>query len=303
MNIGIILGRVRVEEKLLIGALEARGLSYELIYDDRLVLDPADSLKSDSLTSSNMDFDRFDVILARSVSQSRTACALAFFESFGIPTVNSTEVVRLCNDKISTSLALERRGVPQPRLRVAFTPESALEAIEELGYPAVLKPVSGSWGRLLAKVESRDAARTVLEHKASLGVNHQVFYIQEYVDKPGRDIRAFVVGERTICAIERRADDWITNTARGAVTAAYPVDRQLDELCLRAARAVGAGRTGGIVAVDLFESPRGLLVGEINATMEFRNSIEPTGVDIPGLMVDHLVEVVASEGTTCRRAA
>lgn len=280
MRIGILLGRVRVEEKLLVGAIERRGLDYELIYDDRVVFDAADPGA----------FRRFDVVVARSVSQSRTAAALAFFESFGIPTVNRAEVVRVANDKIRTSLALAEAGLPQPRLRVAMTPEAALEAIEELGYPAVLKPVSGSWGRLLARVGDRDTARSILEHKASLGVQHNVFYVQEYVEKPGRDIRAFVVGETTICAVERGSDHWITNTARGATTGPCPVSAELDELSVRAARAVG----GGVLAVDLFESERGLLVNEVNATIEFRNSIEPTGVDIPGMVIDHALAVARS---------
>ncbi len=123
-----------------------------------------------------------------------------------------------------------------------------------------------------------------------LGVDHNVFYLQEYVAKPGRDVRAFVVGGRTICAIERRSEEWITNTARGAETGPFPVDGELDELCVRAVRAVG----GGALAVDLFESERGLLVGEVNATMEFRNSIEPTGVDIPGRFIDYVAEVARS---------
>lgn len=289
MRIGILLGRVRVEEKLLVEALERRELDYELVYDDRIVFDP----------SNGEAFRRFDVVVARSVSQSRTAAALAFFESFGIPTVNRVEVVRTCNDKIATSLALAEAGLPQPRLRVALTPEAALEAIEELGYPAVLKPVSGSWGRLLARVDSPEAARAILEHKAALGVQHNVFYVQEYVEKPGRDIRAFVVGERTICAIERRTESWITNTARGARTGPFPVGAELDALCAGAARAVG----GGVVAVDLFESERGLLVNEVNATIEFRNSIEPTGVDIPGLIVEYAVDLARSTAPAMEAAA
>jgi [lysine-biosynthesis-protein LysW]--L-2-aminoadipate ligase len=99
---------------------------------------------------------------------------------------------------------------------IAFTPESALEAIETLGYPVVLKPAVGSWGRLLAKISDRDAAEALLEHKETLGsYQHAIFYVQEYVDKPSRDIRSFVVGDETICAIYRESSHWITNTARG----------------------------------------------------------------------------------------
>jgi [lysine-biosynthesis-protein LysW]--L-2-aminoadipate ligase len=178
--------------------------------------------------------------------------------------------------------------VPVPRTRIAFTPESALEAIEELGYPVVLKPAIGSWGRLLSKVNDRDAAEALLEHKVTLGsFHHGAFYIQEYVEKQGRDIRSFVVGGETICAIYRASPHWITNTARGATASNCPVTPELDALSRAAAEAVG----GGVVAVDLFETPEGLQVNEVNYTMEFRNSIDTTGVNIPAKIVDYTLGV------------
>jgi [lysine-biosynthesis-protein LysW]--L-2-aminoadipate ligase len=163
-----------------------------------------------------------------------------------------------------------------------------LKAIEVMGYPCVLKPVVGSWGRLLAKVENREVAEALIEHKATLGVNHQVFYIQEYIDKPGRDIRAFVVGDETICAIYRSSENWITNTARGGVATNCPVTDEIAGLCQRAARAVG----GGLLALDLFETDNGLTINEINHTMEFRNSIATTGVNIPQKMVEYVLAQV-----------
>src|SRR5436309_16060496 len=162
-----------------------------------------------------------------------------------------------------------------------------MRGIETLGYPVVLKPITGSWGRLLARINDRDAAEAVLEHQETIGsYQHHIHYVQEYVDKPQRDIRAFVVGDRTICAIYRASEHWVTNTARGAVAQNCPVTPEIDSLCVRAALAVG----GGILAVDLLEDPqRGLLVNEINATMEFRNSIEPTGVNISGEILDSIL--------------
>jgi [lysine-biosynthesis-protein LysW]--L-2-aminoadipate ligase len=152
----------------------------------------------------------------------------------------------------------------------------------------VMKPAVGSWGRLLARVNDRDAAEALLEHKVTLGsFHHGAFYIQEFVRKPGRDIRTFVVGDETICAIYRGSPHWITNTARGAVASNCPVTDELHELSQAAAKAVG----GGVVAIDLFESDRGLLVNEVNYTMEFRNSIDTTGVDIPARIVDYVIDV------------
>jgi [lysine-biosynthesis-protein LysW]--L-2-aminoadipate ligase len=203
--------------------------------------------------------------------------------------VNTALVADICGNKLMTTSALAAAGVPQPKVLVAYTAESALDAIERLGYPAVLKPTVGSWGRLLSKVNDRDAAETILEHKETLGsYHHSIFYIQEYVKKPGRDIRAFQVGAETICAIYRTSPNWITNTARGGTSSNCPVTPELADICTRAARAVG----GGVVALDLFEDPdRGLLVNEVNYTMEFRNSIAPTSVNIPERMVDFCLKV------------
>ena len=162
-----------------------------------------------------------------------------------------------------------------------------------MGYPVVLKPAVGSWGRLLSKLNDRESAEAVLEHKEVLGTyHHSIFYIQDYIEKPMRDIRAFVIGGETICAIYRDSEHWITNTARGGQSSNCPVTPELDDLCVRAANAVG----GGVVAIDVLEDPdRGLLVNEVNYTMEFRNSILPTGVDIPDRMAGFALRV-AEEG-------
>jgi [lysine-biosynthesis-protein LysW]--L-2-aminoadipate ligase len=208
---------------------------------------------------------------------------------WGIPTVNTASVAEVCGDKLATSAALARAGVPQPRATLAFSMESALEAMESLGYPVVLKPVVGSWGRLLAKINDRDAAEAILEHKVVLGsYQHSVFYIQEFIDKPGRDIRAFVIGDRVVTAIYRKSEHWITNTARGAAGEICPLTPELEDLCLQAAQAVG----GGLLAIDLVEDPqRGLLVNEINHTMEFHTTQPISGVDLGGLITEYVVAV------------
>jgi [lysine-biosynthesis-protein LysW]--L-2-aminoadipate ligase len=277
MRVGILYSRPRVEEKLILQALERRGIQYELINDDQLILD---------MECPGLDYD---VVLERCISHARATAALRILNDGGIKTVNTYQVAATCGSKLETTSALMRRGIPSPRTLVAFTPESALEAIERIGYPVVLKPAVGSWGRLLCKVNDREAAEAVLEHKKVLGsYHHSIFYIQEYVDKPQRDIRSFVVGDETICAIYRYSDHWITNTARGGRAENCPVTPQIDRLSLAGAEAVG----GGIVAVDILETGDGrMLVNEVNYTMEFRNSIKPTGVDIPAKIVDYLVEV------------
>jgi [lysine-biosynthesis-protein LysW]--L-2-aminoadipate ligase len=227
-----------------------------------------------------------DVVFERSISYSRGLYVSRIFEAHGVPAVNSSAVAERCGDKYVTSQIFVRIGIPTPRVLMAFKAEAALEAIESLGYPCVLKPVVGSWGRLLARIDNREMAEAIIEHKASLGVHHQVFYIQEYVDKPGRDIRAFVIGDEPIAAIYRASDNWITNTARGGQASNCSLTPELRDICQRTAQAMG----GGLLAIDLFETDDGFSVNEVNHTMEFRNSIETTGVNIPARMVDYLIE-------------
>jgi len=270
----MLCSRVRVEEKLLRDALVVRGAEVDMVDDRDLTFSLAHPCRD------------WDVVLERSLSQTRGLAALRVVESWGVATINRHSVVAACASKLDTSALLEAAGVPTPPTAVAFTPEAALRATEELGYPVVLKPVTGSWGRLLARIAERDAAEALFEHKATLGgPEHSIFYLQRHVDKPGRDIRAFVVGDEVICAIYRESDHWVTNTARGARTRNCPVGDDLRHLALRAAGAVG----GGVLAVDVLENGDELLVSEVNATMEFRNSIDVTGVDIPGHVADYVV--------------
>jgi len=277
MRVGVMCSRIRVEEKLLFQAMRDRGVEFEKI-DDREVVFNLNNVLS--------PVHRYDIILERSVNHSRALYGLQIFNDWGIKTINSADVARICGDKFLTTQALVKDKVPTPRTSLAFTPESALEAIEELGYPVVLKPCVGSWGRLVAKINDRQAAEAILEHKQILGsYHHSIYYMQEYIDKPGRDIRSFVVGDTTIAAIYRTSDHWITNTAQGGKATNCPVTPEIDAISRAAAQAVG----GGMLAVDLLESPDGFLVCEVNYTMEFRNSIDTTGVDIPGKMIDYLI--------------
>jgi [lysine-biosynthesis-protein LysW]--L-2-aminoadipate ligase len=279
MKVGVLFSRVRVEEKLLFDELDRRAVDYDKIDDRSAVFD----------LNEPGGWAQYDVILERCINHSRALYAMKILNDWGIPSVNTAHVADVCGNKLVTSSALVRAGVPSTRVKVAFTPEAALQAIEEVGYPVVLKPAIGSWGRLLSKINDRDAAEAVLEHKDVLGsYHHSIFYIQEYIRKPQRDIRAFVIGDRCIAAIYRHSEHWITNTARGGQATNCPVSDELNELCVRASLAVG----GGITGVDLLEDPeRGYLVNEVNYTIEFRNSITTTGVNIPEKVIDYVLAV------------
>lgn len=283
MKLGVLYSRVRVEEKLLFEMLDARGVDYDKIDDREAIFD----------LHNPGPWRTYDVVLERCINHSRALSALKILNDWGIPTINTAYVADVCGNKLVTSSMLVSAGVPSTRIKVAFTAESAVKAIEEFGYPVVLKPAVGSWGRLLSKINDRDAAETVLEHKETLGsYHHSIFYIQEYIKKPGRDIRAFVLGDETIGAIYRASEHWITNTARGGLASKCEVTPELNKLCVAAAHAVG----GGVLAVDVLEDPdRGFLANEVNYTMEFRNSIATTGVDIPNRIVDYVLAVARGE--------
>lgn len=274
VRVGFLHSLVRKEEKILLEEFHRRPRVELVMLDDRELCFDLDARPG------------VDVVVERSINHSRALHALRLFKSAAVPCVNTFDVSNTCGDKILTAVALKDAGVAQPELRIAFTEGSALAAIEDMGYPVVLKPAVGSWGRLLSKINDRDAAETVLEHKTVLGsYHHSIFFVQKYVEKKGRDIRAFVVGGDCIAAIYRTSAHWITNTARGAVASNCPVRAELGDICVNAAKAVG----GGVLAVDVFETDQGLMVNEVNYTMEFRNSIDTTGVDIAAKVVDYVI--------------
>jgi [lysine-biosynthesis-protein LysW]---L-2-aminoadipate ligase len=282
MKVGFLYSRMRKEERLLLDELKKRkDVEVDMLFDPELVF-----------TMGENKFDH-DVIIERCVNHSRALYAMRMFNDMGIPTINTYHVADVCGSKFLTSAALIKKGVPSARVKVAFTPESALTAIEEFGYPCVLKPAVGSWGRLISKINDRQSAESILEHKQVLGsYHHSIFYIQEYVNKPNkRDIRSFVIGDECIAAIYRTSEHWITNTSRGGSAEKCEVTPELAKISVDAAKAVG----GGVVAIDLFETDDGFIVNEVNYTMEFRNSIDTTGVNIPEKVVDYVLAVGRGE--------
>jgi len=275
-TLGLFYTVIRPEEKWILEAAAERSLTVERLHDEAVTF---------PLVRNGF---QADLVLNRSVSHSRSLYALRFFEHYGVPTVNPYDVVALCGDKVLASLRLEEAGVPTPRTVVALTPAAALKALDEIGYPAVLKPPIGSWGRLMAKVDDPEEAEQIIEHKSALGSPmHSIFYVQEYVEKPERDLRVFVVGDEIVAAMTRHSKDWRTNAARGAVSTGLKPTPEMAELAMRAVHAVG----GGVLAVDLMESPDGLVVHEVNPTPEFRALTTATGVDVAGKIVDFVMEI------------
>ncbi|MCO5221991.1 MAG: lysine biosynthesis protein LysX [Thermomicrobiales bacterium] len=282
IRLGVLVSHLRMEEKLILEAGRRRGLAITPIFDRKIVLDLS------NLSGTAASSFPYDVVLDRSVAHSRALYSLKSFEAWGIPTLNRSTATQICDDKALCSLALGSANVPTPRTLLAYSIESALEACALLGYPAVLKPVTGSWGRLLAKVNGPDQAKALLEQKVSLGsYQHALFYVQEYQEKPGRDIRVFVVGDRVLAASYRSADHWITNTARGASSSKCPITPQIEDIVLNACQAVGARLAG----VDLIETYDGYTVLEVNTGGEFHGLMTTTDVDIAGEIVEEAMRI------------
>lgn len=277
MVLGLFHSTIRGDEKLIIQAAKRLGIELK-IYDVRnLILNPE---------FFSVDFD---IALNRSVSNTKGRYLTFFLESLGVRVVNSFKVVQNCEDKYITSVLLQKAGVPTPEFALVFNVDQAKEFVEKTGgYPVVLKPTLGSWGRLMAKVNDDDALEAVLEHKSHFQAPyHSAFYIQRYVEKKGRDIRAFFVGDRVVAAIYRQSEHWITNTARGGKALNCPITDELNDICRKAAEAVG----GGVLAMDVFESNDGFLINEVNHTMEFKNSEKPTGVPISEKIVEYCIKL------------
>ena len=260
-------------------AADKRGLAVNLVDSKEIAIDV--SVRGPVLPD--------HVVLQRCVSYFRNVHSTAALEGAGHRIVNPFACAWICGNKLFGTLALVKHHIPTPRTVLSMSEGSVLKSIEEMGYPAVLKPVVGSWGRMSALLKDRDAARAVVEDREYMFPLYQIYYAQELVKRPPRDIRTFVIGDETVAAIYRYSGsaEWRTNTARGGRAEMCRVTPELNELSLNAARAVG----GEFVGVDLMEGPDGLVVHEINNTTEFKNTVPATGVDIPGMIVDYLVSV------------
>jgi [lysine-biosynthesis-protein LysW]--L-2-aminoadipate ligase len=252
-QLALLTSRVRTEERQIIAALERRGVGYEQV---------------DTRTLHGTSADRrWPVVLNREIGSIRARYAAWTLEAEGSRVLNSAHAIDLCADKWRTSLALRTAGLPTPRTAIAMTPEATLAALDELGYPAVLKPVTGSWGRLVTRLGTRAEAVTVLEYVAALtGPQAHLGYVQSLIPPEGRQIRVIVVGGEAVGASHQLSEGWRTNVARGGRSIRCELSPDLAKLAVSAADSVGAELAG----VDLIEDPDGRpLVLEVNSGVEF----------------------------------
>jgi len=279
VKIGMLCDRIRPDERMVIEAAKKKNIE--------LIVHNVDEIVFDTSTNSETKFE--NVILQRVMSYFKSMHITALLEKADTKIVNSFNAAMICGNKLLTSITLSKAGVPTPKTLVAFTEESSLKALEKVGYPAILKPVVGSWGRLIAPLKDFDSARAILETREFMYPLYQVFYIQEMMQSLTRDIRCFVIAEHAVAAMYRYSapGEWRTNIAKGGRAEVCPITSEIEELAVKAAKAVG----GEAVGVDMMESPNGLVVHEVNYTTEFKATTESTGVDIAGLVLDFLVDM------------
>ncbi len=280
MKLTITFDRLRWEEKALSEAAVAAGVEASLVDVKGLVFE---------VPKKRPEFG--EVVLQRCISHYRSSILTRALEGSGVQVVNSQAVAEVCSNKLATSIALSRAGVPTPRTFLALTSEAAGEAAEALGYPLVLKPFTGSWGRMVTVVRDRDTLQSLIEYKEELAnpQEQHMYYLQEYINRPPRDVRAIVAGDSIIACVHRVAPpgEWRTNVARGATSEAFKPDAELTEVILKAAEAVG----GGILGVDAMEPESGYLVHEVNNTVEFKGAQSAVGFDIPSKLIGYVAGI------------
>lgn len=278
----IIYDKVRFEEKALYDKALEKGVKAQMV-DAKGVTVGTESKKS--------EFSLGDVIMQRSVSHYRGLYLTACLEFLDFPVINKFSTAEICGNKLVTSLALAKNNIPTPKTQLAFSAETAIEMIRKTGLPLVLKPIVGSWGRGVFPLRDEETANMIVEmREENDSPLSRIYYIQEMVDRPPRDVRCIVVGDQVVTAIYRYSGEgeWRTNVARGGKAELAPITKELEDLALRAAKAVG----GGIVGVDLMEDKaRGLVVHEVNNTVEFRGAASVSVNDIPGAMIDYAVGI------------
>ncbi|MDR4511356.1 MAG: lysine biosynthesis protein LysX [Nitrososphaeraceae archaeon] len=274
----LLYDNIRWEEKAIYEAARKKGIEIKNIDCKDLILD---------LNNPSEYLDQ--TILQRSVSYFKSLHSTAALEGLGAKVINPLDTAIVCGNKLFTHMKLKNAGIKTPKVITAFSAESALNALNKFGYPTIIKPTIGSWGRLIALLKDSDAAKAVIEDREHMFPLYHVYYLEEFVDRPPRDIRAIVVGDSVVAAIYRYSggNSWKTNMALGGRAEACHITKELEDICLKSTKIVG----GKIVGVDLMESSRdGLVVHEVNNTTEFKNTVKVTGIAIQEIIVDYSIK-------------
>jgi [lysine-biosynthesis-protein LysW]--L-2-aminoadipate ligase len=281
-KICIVFDRLRTEEKML--EKEASNLGHDTVMLDAKIT----QVNTDS---KRKDFDFGDVVLERCVSYFRGLHFTASLEFMDVPVLNKFQVANQCGNKMFMTLLLKKHNVPTPKTYFSFSSESASENIEKVGYPLVIKPVIGSWGRGVMQLKDKDTADALFEIRDITDSPHdRIFYLQELIKRPPRDIRVITVGDEPIAAMYRKSSGGFkTNIALGADPELCEITKEIEEISTKASKAMG----GGILGIDIMEDEkRGLVVHEVNNTVEFKGLTRVSRRNIPKEMVEFALNYV-----------
>ena len=281
-KICIVFDRLRTEEKML--EKEASDLGHDAVMLDAKIT----QINTDSKRN---DFDFGDVVLERCVSYFRGLHFTASLEFMDVPVFNKFQVANQCGNKMFMTLLLKKHNVPTPKTYFSFSSESASENIERVGYPLVIKPVIGSWGRGVMQLKDKDTADALFEIRDITDSPHdRIFYLQELINRPPRDIRVITIGDEPIAAMYRKSSGGFkTNIALGADPELCEITKEIEDIATKASKAMG----GGILGIDIMEDEkRGLVVHEVNNTVEFKGLAKVSRRNIPKEMIEFALNYV-----------
>ena len=272
----IVFDRLRSEEKML--QKEAVNLGHDAVMLDAKIT----QMNTDSKKE---DYDFGDVVLERCVSYFRGLHFTASLEFMDIPVLNKFEVANTCGNKMFMTLLLKKNNIPTPKTYFSFSSESAAKNLEKVGFPLVIKPVIGSWGRGVMPIEDKDTMEAIFEIRDITDSPHdRIYYLQELIKRPPRDIRVITVGDEPIAAMYRKSSGGFkTNIALGADPELCEITKEMEEMAAKASKAMG----GGILGIDMMEDEeRGLVVHEVNNTVEFKGLARVAQRNIPKEMIE-----------------
>lgn len=278
----ILFDKLRFEEKALYNTAIKKGLDVRLVDSRNIIMD------TDDLVSSKREFG--NVLLQRSISHFRGQFLTYCLELCGYSVINDSKIGEVCGNKLLTSMILKKNNIPTPKSFFSFNADSAFEFIEKVNFdenPVVFKPVIGSWGRGVFPVRNKEIGKIIIEmRQESTSPFSNIFYFQELIHRPPRDIRCIVVGDKLVAAVYRYSseNEWRTNVAKGGKAELLKVTKELEDLAIKAANVVGKG----ILGIDMMEdNERGLMVHEINNTVEFRGASLATGIDVADMIIEY----------------
>ncbi len=281
-EISILYDKIRYEEKILYEKAVKRDLKVTLLDAKNIFL---------NIENKQSDFNS-QVFFQRCLSHYRSLYLTICLEFLGSNVINSSKIIDICGNKLKTTLKLSKNNIPTPKTHFAFSADGVKELLTKIGYPKVLKPIVGSWGRGVFPLRNQELANMILEIRdEDTNPLSRIYYVQEMIKRPPRDIRCIVIGNNLVTSVYRYSanEEWRTNVARGGRTEPAPITKELEDIVIKTSEAIGEG----VLGIDLMEDlDNGLVVHEVNNNVEFRGASQVSHVDIADAILDYLITFV-----------